>query len=62
VGAAPRLPGRLLDEAGFPRPEVQYILLPGGESVRADFLWRDLRVIVETDGDKWHRTRRRRSA
>jgi hypothetical protein len=47
----------LCDAAGFPRPEVQqYLILPGGEPVRADFMWRDLRIIVETDGGKFHRT------
>jgi len=47
----------LCDAAGFPRPEVQqYLMLPGGESVRADFLWRDLRIVVETDGRKFHKT------
>jgi hypothetical protein len=46
----------LCDAAGFPRPEVQqYITLPGGEVFRADFLWREARVVVETDGGKFHR-------
>ena len=47
----------LCDAAGFPRPEVQqYLTLRGGEVVRADFLWRELRVVVETDGPRYHRT------
>jgi Protein of unknown function (DUF559) len=47
----------LCDAAGFPRPEVQqYLTLPGGDVIRADFLWRELRVVVETDGDKGHKT------
>ncbi|HEY5316989.1 MAG TPA: hypothetical protein VIJ20_03355 [Solirubrobacteraceae bacterium] len=47
----------LCDAAGFPRPEVQqYLMLPGGESIRADFLWRNERLVVETDGARFHRT------
>jgi len=47
----------LCDAAGFPRPEVQqYLTLPGGDVIRADFLWRELRVVVETDGGKGHKT------
>lgn len=47
-----------------PPPEVQqWIVLPdGGEPIRADFLWREQRVVVETDGDRYHRTPQRRSA
>jgi predicted transcriptional regulator of viral defense system len=46
-----------------PPPELQqWITLPdGGEPIRADFLWRAQRVVVETDGDKYHRTAQRRS-
>ncbi len=47
----------LCDAAGFPRPEVQqYLTLPGGDVIRVDFLWREQRVVVETDGDRGHRT------
>jgi hypothetical protein len=47
----------LCDGAGFPRPEVQqYITLPSGDAIRADFLWRELRVVVETDGSFGHKT------
>jgi hypothetical protein len=47
----------LCDAAGFPRPEVQqYLTLTGGEVIRADFLWREQRLVVETDGRKYHGT------
>lgn len=46
---------------GLPQPEVQqWLLLPdGGPPIRADFLWREQRVVVETDGDKYHGTAQR---
>lgn len=44
--------------AGIPLPLVnQWILLEGG-AVRADFLWPDQRLIVETDGRRVHATSR----
>ncbi|HWC87022.1 MAG TPA: DUF559 domain-containing protein [Solirubrobacteraceae bacterium] len=53
----------LCDAAGFPRPEVQqYLTLPTGDVIRADFLWRALRLVVETDGRKGHTTPRAREA
>jgi predicted transcriptional regulator of viral defense system len=46
---------------GLPQPEVQqWLFLPdGGPPIRADFLWRKQRVVVETDGDKYHGTAQR---
>ncbi|MBV9415861.1 MAG: type IV toxin-antitoxin system AbiEi family antitoxin domain-containing protein [Solirubrobacterales bacterium] len=46
---------------GLPDPETnQYIALPdGGPPIKADFLWRQQRVIVEADSSKWHGTRQR---
>jgi predicted transcriptional regulator of viral defense system len=46
----------------LPQPEVQqWIYLPdGGDPIRADFLWREERVVVETDGEKYHKTGQRR--
>jgi hypothetical protein len=42
-----------------PQPELQqWLLLPdGGPPIRADFLFREQRVVVETDGAKFHDTR-----
>jgi very-short-patch-repair endonuclease len=44
------------DERGFRRPEVNVSI----EGYLCDFVWRDERVIVETDGDQAHGTRRAR--
>jgi Protein of unknown function (DUF559) len=45
----------------LPQPEVQqWLFLPDdGPAIRADFLWREQRVVVETDGDKYHGTAQR---
>lgn len=45
--------------AGLPLPERQVYINPGdGEPiVRADFAWRAQRLVVETDGGRFHRTR-----
>jgi hypothetical protein len=52
----------LCRRAGLPQPELQqWIHLPdGGDPIRADFLWREERVIVETDGERFHNTAQRR--
>jgi hypothetical protein len=47
--------------AGLPTPEVNALIDPGDAdpvAIRVDFVWRDQRVIVETDGHETHRTRR----
>jgi hypothetical protein len=46
--------------ANLPEPERQVWLDPadGGPMVRADFLWRDRRLVVETDGARFHGTHR----
>ena len=43
----------LCDAHGLPRPEVNAIV----EGEEVDFLWRDRRLIVETDGHETHGTR-----
>jgi hypothetical protein len=49
----------LVREAGLPEPEVNAWVDPGdgGPPARVDFLWRPQRVIVQTDGHRFHRTR-----
>jgi hypothetical protein len=48
-------------ELGIPDPETnQFVILDdGGPAIRADFVWRDRRVIVEADSRKWHDTSQR---
>jgi Transcriptional regulator, AbiEi antitoxin/Protein of unknown function (DUF559) len=48
----------LCDRAGLPRPEVNAWIALGGAHAQADFLWREQRLIVETDGRAAHGTRR----
>jgi very-short-patch-repair endonuclease len=41
-----------------PRPEVNvWLILDDGHAVKADFLWRGERLVVETDGRASHGTR-----
>ncbi len=44
----------LCDEYGIPRPEVNQWI----GRYKVDFLWRDHKLIVETDGAESHRTRK----
>jgi Transcriptional regulator, AbiEi antitoxin/Protein of unknown function (DUF559) len=50
---------QLIVARGLPQPEVNaWVVLPdGGPAIRADFVWRAQRVIVEVDGRKYHGTR-----
>jgi len=44
---------------GLPRPEVNvWLELDSGPAIRGDFVWREQRLIVETDGWASHGTRR----
>jgi predicted transcriptional regulator of viral defense system len=47
--------------AKLPMPEVNALIDPGDDdptAIRVDFVWREQRVIVETDGHETHHTRR----
>jgi hypothetical protein len=48
-------------ELGIPDPDTNQFIVPddGGPAIRVDFVWRDQRVIVEADSNKWHNTRQR---
>ncbi len=49
----------LCRDAGLPLPEVNVWVTPDDDepwSIRADFVWREQRVIVQTDGRGTHRT------
>ena len=45
----------------LPTPEVNaWMTLPDGSAIKVDFLWRNERLAVETDGHAFHRTRQSR--
>jgi Protein of unknown function (DUF559) len=46
---------------GIPDPECNafVILDDGGPPIKADFVWRDQRVVIEADSRKWHTSRQR---
>ena len=46
----------LCKRAGLPKPEVNVPLEAAGLRLRPDFLWRDFRLIIETDSRKFHGT------
>jgi very-short-patch-repair endonuclease len=45
---------RLLGEAALPIPETNARLRAGGKTYEVDFLWRTEKVVVETDGGRFH--------
>jgi very-short-patch-repair endonuclease len=47
---------RLCSRAGLPRPEVNVPLEAAGLRLRPDFLWREARLIIETDSREFHGT------
>jgi hypothetical protein len=50
----------LIRSAGLPEPEVNAWIVPddGEPAIRVDFIWRTRGLIVETDGHRFHNTRR----
>jgi very-short-patch-repair endonuclease len=44
----------LLTEAGLPAPQTNARLRAGGKTFEVDFLWRRERLVVETDGGRYH--------
>jgi very-short-patch-repair endonuclease/predicted transcriptional regulator of viral defense system len=51
----------LCRQAGLQAPEVNaWMTLPDGSAIKVDFLWRNERLAVETDGHPFHRTRQSR--
>jgi very-short-patch-repair endonuclease len=44
----------LLTEAGLPIPRTNAKLRLGGKVYEVDFLWREQRLVVETDGGRFH--------
>jgi very-short-patch-repair endonuclease len=44
----------LLSEAGLPVPQTNAKLRLGGKIYEVDFLWRKQRLVVETDGGRFH--------
>jgi very-short-patch-repair endonuclease len=48
----------LCDDYGLPRPETNTCI----EGMECDFVWRHARLVVEVDGFRHHRSRRRFTA
>ena len=46
----------LCARAGLPKPEINRYILLGDEYHKVDFLWRKERVVIETDGGRYHST------
>lgn len=44
----------LLSEAGLPIPETNVRLRVGARTYEVDFLWRRQKLVVETDGGRFH--------
>lgn len=48
----------LCGQAGVPRPRVNAWLTVDGHAMQVDFLWPAARIVVETDGYRFHNSRR----
>jgi hypothetical protein len=48
----------LCDRRGLPRPSARVWLPLAGDGVEVDFFWRERRLVVETDGYRFHASRR----
>ena len=44
----------LLDRGGIERPEINARLRVDGVTIIPDYLWRDRRVAIEADSERWH--------
>jgi very-short-patch-repair endonuclease len=44
----------LVATSGLPRPVCNRAVMVGDERIEVDFLWSEQRVVVETDGEKFH--------
>ena len=44
----------LLDRASIPRPQINAPLRFDGVTIIPDFLWRDRRLAIEADSERWH--------
>ncbi len=44
----------LLTEAALPIPETNARIRVGGKTYEVDFLWRGQKLVVETDGGRFH--------
>ena len=56
-----RRSSRSAGRPGLPTPEVNvWLTLGDGSAVKVDFLWRRERLVVETDGHRFHRTKQSR--
>jgi hypothetical protein len=44
----------LLDGAGIERPEINAPLCLDGLTIIPDYLWRDRRLAIEADSERWH--------
>jgi len=53
---------RAIMQAGLPRPLRQQAFVPeSGTTIRVDFYWPELALVLEVDHDEWHGSRRDRS-